>query len=1101
MPTLLLLLALPHALAETPSTTGYYRQPTLRGDTVVFVSEGDLWRGSLTGDGRATRLTSHPGYEYAPFLSPDGTSIAFVGSYDGAPAAYVMPTAGGLPQRLTWDGTRVNVVGWSRDGKVLVATDALAGMPAIQLTRLDPKTQTREIVPLAQAADGTYTAEGVLVFTRLPFQGSQTARYQGGTAQNLWRWDPSKPDGEAVPLTSDYAGTSKNPMAHNGKIYFLTDRDGTMNLWSMAEDGTGLAQLTRSVGWDIQSASLDGSASGARIAYRIGADIRVFDVATGSDTPVPLTLESDLDQTRERWIDHPHDWISAVDLSSDGEKIAITARGKIWVVPKTPGRIVSLTPESGVRWRNAQFSPDGKTVVGLSDASGEVELAELPADGSGTVTPLTTGGDVLRWDHVSSPDGSLIAHTDKNQRLWLYSRATGKSTLIATATYDIPGPMVFSPDGKTLAWVEIGENQLKQIHLLDVATVTRRVVTTARYESYSPAFSPDGHWLYFLSDRNFESSVGSPWGNYAPQPYFDHRTGIYALALQPDQVSPFKPFDELRAGPPPEEEEDEKDKKKGKKKQEPAEPLPAIVGEGLATRIWTVPVAPGNYDALSVNEGGLYWLSWEGSGEDVKPELRGLVVGNDPPEVKTLVAGIEGYALSRDGKRLLIQKDSTFHIVDAAISELDLAKSAVDLGGWTFALTPQEEWRQMFVESWRLERDYFYATNMHGVDWKAVLDRYLPLVDRVRTRGELSDAISQMVSQLSALHTFVYGGDARTGPEWVAGGELGARFSATPEGLRVDRILQGDPDLLDRRSPLQAPGLDVRVGDVIESVDHQAVRTERDLADSLRNKPGRQVLLGYRRDAIDARGKRTVVALQALVVPLDPGAMRDLRYLDWEIGRRSLVEEKGEGRIGYVHLRAMGKGDIAEWTRSYYPMFTRDGLIIDVRNNRGGNIDSWILGQLLRRPWFYWNQRVGESRSWNMQGAFRGPVVVLCDESTASDGEAFSEGVKRLGIGKLIGTRTWGGEIWLSSSNVLVDGGIATAAEFGVFGPEGDWLIEGHGVEPDQVVDNLPRATFLGGDAQLDAALAYLAEELKKNPVPPIVVPPLPVKTGVEPGK
>ena len=1114
--SILLLLPLPAALAApapaNEPNVGYYRQPSLRGDVLVFASEGDLWRGSVSG-GRATRLTSHPGAESAPFLSPDGSMIAFSANYEGVQAAYVMPTAGGLPTRLTWDGARVNVVGWSRDAKVLVATDAESTLPCTQLIRVDPVTGAREVLPLAQAADGTYTDSGVLVFTRLAFQGSQTARYKGGTAQKLWRWDPAHPDIEATPLAADFDGTSKNPMAYNGRIYFLTDRDGTMNLWSMAEDGSAPKQLTHSKGWDIQSATLDstssGGTAGARIAYRVGADIHVLDIAStgaeGADTLVPFTLDSDLDQTREHWISSPMDWASSIDLAPNGEALSITARGGVWVIPKTPGRVVSLTNAPGVRWRSAEFAPDGKSVIGLSDASGEVELTEVPADGSADPTGLSKDGAVLRVEVEPSPDGSLIAHTDKNQRLWLYSRATGISSFVTSSAIDIPSTPTFSADGKMLAWVEPGANTLRQIHLQDIATGVQTTVTTDRYDSWNPVFSPDGRWLYFLSDRNFVSSVDSPWGTYAPQPHFEHRAAIYALALQPDAISPFQPYDELR--PKPAEETDaepskadkkvkasktgKKDSKKDGKKdrkngKDPDSDLPAILVDGLASRIWPVPVAPGNHAALSVSDGALYWTTSEGSGETAGTTLNSLAIGNEPPEVKVVAAAIDSYQLSRDGSRLLIVKGGAPNIVDAAPAEADLSKAAVDLSGWSFAVDPREEWRQMFVEAWRLERDYFYATNMHGVDWSAVLARYQPLVARVRSRAELSDLIGQMVSQLSALHTFVYGGDMRTGPDWIGQATLGAALSPVAGGVRIDRIYQSDPDLLERRSPLQVPGVDVQAGDVIHTVDHREVTTENALASALRSRAGHPVLLGYTRGSTE---------MKALVRPLDGAADQDLRYLDWEIERRNRVEREGGGKIGYVHLRAMGAADINEWTRSYFPVFNREGLIIDVRHNRGGNIDSWILGQLLRRPWFYWSQRIGAAPSWNMQYAFRGPVVVLCDENTASDGEAFTEGIRRLGIGKVIGTRTWGGEIWLSSSNFLVDGGIATAAEYGVYGPEGAWLIEGHGVEPDEVVDNLPHATFNGSDKQLEAAMRYLQEELLRNPVQDVPRPALPDKS------
>ena len=389
----------------------------------------------------------------------------------------------------------------------------------------------------------------------------------------------------------------------------------------------------------------------------------------------------------------------------------------------------------------------------------------------------------------------------------------------------------------------------------------------------------------------------------------------------------------------------------------------------------------------------------------------------------------------------------------------------------------------MFVEAWRLERDYFYDRGMHGNDWPAILRQYQPLVDRVTDRDELSDLLAQMVSHLSALHTFVYGGELRRGRDPVSLASLGAALvrDSAGGGWRVAHVYRSDPDYPSQLSPLARPDVAVREGDVIQMIDGVATLGVASPAALLRNQAGRPVRLRVK--PAGAAASRDVI-----VTPIGDARAASLRYDDWEYSRRLAVDSAGHDSIGYVHLRAMGSGDVAQWFRDYYPVFNRQGLIVDVRHNRGGNIDSWILGRLLRKAWMFWQDRVGNPY-WNMQWAFRGHLVLLVDEWTASDGEAFSEGFRRLGLGRIIGTRTWGGEIWLSSDNVLVDRGIATAAESGVYGPEGAWLVEGHGVDPDTVVDDLPHATFGGGDAQLDAAIGYLRREIREHPVP---VPPAP---------
>jgi tricorn protease len=466
-----------------------------------------------------------------------------------------------------------------------------------------------------------------------------------------------------------------------------------------------------------------------------------------------------------------------------------------------------------------------------------------------------------------------------------------------------------------------------------------------------------------------------------------------------------------------------------------------------------------------------------------------LDIGNEEPKAKNFAEEIRSYELSLDGKKLVLRKKDDFYVEEASASAPAKLEKSIDLKNWTFALKPRDEWRQMFVEAWRLERDYFYDRKMHSLDWPAVLKKYLPIVERVTDRAELSDLIGDMVSELSALHINVVGGDHREGPDQIKMAYLGAVLAREESrgGWRVEHIYKTDPDYPNKLSPLARPGVNVKAGDVIEMINGVATLSVAHPQALLRNQAGKQVLLRVRSSSDDK-------ARDVIVKPLDAEDDADLRYSEWEYTRRQRVEELGRGELGYVHLRAMSRDDIAQWAREYYPVYNRKGLIVDVRHNGGGNIDSWILEKLMRKAWFYWQPRVG-APTWNMQYAFRGHMVVLCDEFTGSDGEAFSEGFKRLGLGKVIGKRTWGGEIWLSASNFLVDRGIATAAEIGVYGPEGQWLIEGHGVEPDIVVDNLPHATFKGEDAQLQKAIQHLQERIREEPVTIPAVPAYPDKS------
>jgi len=1082
-------LAVPSRSYAQQSTLGYYRFPAIAGDSIVFTAEGDLWRVPIAG-GTAQRLTSHPAEESHAAVSPDGRTVAFSASYEGPAEVYTLSLdTPAPPVRLTWEGGNATVVGWTPQGEVLYSTRRYSTLPNTQLARVNPKTRAVTLVPLAQASDGAYDGS-TLFFTRFPFQGSYTKRYHGGTAQSIWKFGGS---GEATSLTADYTGTSKTPMVWQGRVYFLSDRDGTINIWSMDASGKNLRQLTKhAVGFDVQSPAL----ANGRIVYQLGADLHVFDIAANRDAPLSIRLVSDFDQMRDRWVRTPGDWISTAHVSPNGDRVVFTARGQLFVVPAQQGRIVEATRDRKTRFREGRFFPDGKTLLSLSDKTGEVEFWRVPANGIGEPEQLTRDAKVLRWDGVPSPDGKHIAHWDKDQELWVYDVSTKAQTKLATSSTGDFQDIQWSPDSRWLAYSAPVENQVNVLYVYNSESHAITPVTTERYESYSPAWTPDGKWLYFLSKRTFTSLVPSPWGSRQPEPFFDKQTKIYQLALKAGERSPFQPEDELHVKPEPAKPEAGGGKPEavsGKPEAGSGKPDAVKVDidlDGIQTRLLEVPVPAGNYSDLATDGKRLYYVSSEPG--DNKRTLKTMAIDNKRGTAPdTFMEDVVGYELTLDGKKLMFRKGSDYFVVDAgakAPAAAELGKSQVSLRDWTFDLDPRDEWRQMFMDAWRLERDYFYDRGMNGVNWPAMRDRFLPLVDRVTDRAELNDILAQMVGELSALHIFVRGGDIRRGQDQVTHGSLGATFTRDEAagGFKVAHIYRTDPDNPPALSPLARQGVKVEEGDVIEAVNGIPALSSPDIGGLLRNEADRQVLLRVKPKG--GGGARDVI-----VVPVSVGRENALRYEEWEYTRRLQVETASKNRIGYVHLRAMGPGDMAQWAREFYPVFDREGLIIDVRHNNGGNIDSWLLEKLLRKAWFYWQPRVG-SPTWNMQYAFRGHIVVLTDENTASDGEAFAEGFRRLGLGKVIGTRTWGGEIWLSSSNFLVDRGIATAAEMGVFGPEGQWLIEGHGVDPDIVVDNLPHATYEGKDAQLEAALAELEAEIKAHPIPAPKTPAYPKK-------
>lgn len=1112
LPTLILAAGLCGAVTSAAALEPYLRYPAVRGDSVVFTAEGDLWRVARAG-GAAQRLTTHAAAETHAAISPDGRWVAFAGSYEGAQEAYVMPLAGGVPRRLTFENGSVTVLGWTAQGEVLVSTQSSVGPGAHRIVAaVMPATASRRVFPVADANDAVLDDAGkTLYFTRygLVLTNDNVRHYRGGAHAQLWCYDL---DGkaEARPVFPGDAANNKRPMWWQGRLYFVSDRAGTDNLWSAAAGDGAPRQLTTYKDWDVRNAALgDG-----RIVFQLGADLHVYDIAAGSATRLPVSLVSDFDQQRTRLIRSPLETLTNVQLSGKEERIVLTARGRVSIAGTGSQRRVEIAVPEGARARDAIFSADEKWVYAIVDTTGENEIWRFASDGSGHGEQLTRDGNNHRWALYPSPDGRWLGHTDKKGRFWLLDLATKHNTLIddaGKAGIDQHDNVVWSPDSRNIAFVRSASDaQREQIGMVNLATKDVAFVTSDRYTSADPAFSPDGRWLYFLSARHFKLDNGSPWGDRNMGPVFNKRTGIFALALQPGNRFPFKPDDELsRAAVKPAESPEEsaaekalekaasKDKeardKDGRQAKEarPAPPpkpeLPAVAYAGLAQRLFEVPLAPGNYRKLAVDDKRLYFLDEEGA--DGKAALKTLAIARTEPKPETFASSVRDFDLAADRKHLYYRtaggNPGEMLIVETgAKAPPDLSKGRVKVDDWSIVSNPRQEWKQMFNDAWRMHRDFLYDVRMRGVNWAGVRDKYAPLVERVTDRAELNDILGMMVAEVGALHSQVAPGDIRkSAPEGMPAG-LGAVLTRTATGYRVDRVYRSESELPSLRAPLAQADVDVREGDVITAVNGKSVLEARDISDLLLNQADRQVLLQVQ----PARGKPRA----AIVIPVSMARQAALQYSDWEQGRAEQVERASDGRIGYLHLRAMGADDIAAFARDFYANVNRDGLVIDVRRNRGGNIDSWIIEKLLRKAWAFWSTPVGQT-SPNMQNTFRGHLVVLVDELTYSDGETFAAGVKALGLGPLVGKRTAGAGVWLSDRNRLADNGMVRVAETGQFDSDkGVWLIEGVGVVPDVEVDNLPNATFNGQDRQLETALALLKKKIAEVPVKRYQAQPIP---------
>lgn len=1043
------------AFAQNPA---YFRQPSLSGQSLVFASEGDLWVADLQG-GEARRLTSHQGEEGWPVVSPDGKTVAFSAEYQGGEDVYIMPLVGGTPKRISWLEGRP--VAWTPDGHVVVRTRVRSGLPQFRLVTVNTSDLKVTEVPLAEAAEGAYSPDGTLVFSRLPRQGSNSRFYKGGTAPKLWSFKAG--DAEARPLTSDYPGSSRQPIIlADGRVYFLSDRKDAMNIWSMLPNGSDLRQHTSFKDFDLQELA----GSGQTLVFRMRADLYRLRVPDGQPEKIDLLVRSDNEQSLVEFETKPMDRLSHSAISHNGKQVALVSRGELFVAPAGAGRLVHLDPNSGVRYREAVFGPDSSMLYALSDASGEVEWWQVPVNGVGKAKQITDGPAILRENGLVSPDGKRLAHTNYNDGLWIVELKTGKTTRISDRASSTPA---WSPDSRYLVFPKGVSANLDALFVYDTKDASTKQVTPGRFNDSRPAFSAKGDWLFFVSSRHWDSDVNSPWGERAPQPHSGKPEGIFAIPLRQNARWPFTPDNELLAMTP-------KDSSK----------ITDPMRFDLVGHLRETPVKPGNFGAFLLGKDRLFYV-------DKEDELYSLELKAEAEPVK-ITSKVSSVDLSSNRETLLIYKTKgskkLYTLKADAGKDAELDKAEVELKDWRFAVDKRAEWNQIYADAWRLHRDYFWDPNMHGVDWESMRRKYEPLLDRVGSRAELSDLQGMLVSELSLLHSNAGGGDTRGPSVKVEVGQLGAVFEKDSKagGFRVVKRFEGHPDLPDTWSPLQRPDVRIEEGDLILAVNGRSLADVAQLESMLIDAADKSVLLLV-------KDKTTGRERSVLVKAASADEAYDLRYEDWERSRLAMVDSLSKRDIGYLHIQTMGKDDIGRFTRDFYNQLGKKGMIIDVRHNFGGNIDSWVLGQLMRRAWAYFaprNMPADESFP-NMQESFNGPLVVLVDHWTASDGEAFADGFTRLGLGHTIGTRTWGGEVWLSSSNRQVDGGIARASEMGVFGLDGKWLIEGWGFVPAQEVDNLPHATYEGKDAQLEAAVKHLQDQLSQKPATVPMRPAYPV--------
>ncbi len=1060
---------------DVAAKAGYYRAPAIHNDTLVFTAEGDLWLAEIKSgqlkSSVAQRLTTHPAEEIDASISPDGQWIAFTADYEGATEVYVIPRTGGVAKRLSYENATVAVQGWTVKGEVIYSSNSRQGPPGSWgLVTIDPNTLESQQLPLTDAIEGVVDAQGDYVyFVRFGLQVStdNVRAYRGGAQGKLWRYQLGSNE-EATQLAIDHPGSIREPMIADGQLYFISDASGTDNIWSMPASGGQAQQVTAFEHWEVRSAQLHAN----QIVFQHGPDIKLLNTADGQIQTLQLNLVSDLPNLREHWDNNPLKLLTSANMAPNTEQVVLTARGRVAIAGNKQLRLVEVNTGTESRTRAAILSDDGKWVYAINDSSGEHEIWRYAADGSDNAKQITDDGEVFRWGLYPSPDGQWLAHDDKAGRLFLLNLNTGKNRKIIDDNMGLNSyrDVVWSPDSAYLAITRNHVDDLRsRIQLYGIDKGKTEVLTSDKYESYSPAFSVDGDWLYFLSDRNFIPSPGSPWGDRNTGNQFDRRTEVYAYALNEQALFPFQAVTELSTKKTDKSADQDKPAEQAKKTD--------VQWSGLKDRLWQVPVPAGNYFKMLINEQFIF-LADVASGPDTKPEIKSLKLAFEAT-LKPFTNEVEDFQLSQDGQNMLVRKagadNANMFIVPAVEAFPAEAKDAqLVTQTWQLLLKPQQEWQQIFYDTWLMHRDSLFDANMRGLDWEQVREKYHVLLDRVTDRYELNDVLAQMTGELNSLHSQVRGGDVPTDTESPKAATLGAHLVQAESGVLIQTIYQHDPELPAMASPLALASVDARDGDVIVKVNGVATATVADVGRQLRNQAGKQVLLELK------RGKNTH---QTLVQPVSSRDDVRLRYQHWVSGKKTAVEQN-HNDIGYLHLYAMGSGDFADFTREFYALYEKPALIIDVRRNRGGNVDSLILEKLLRRNWMYWQAPRGQANA-NMQQSFGGHLVVLADQFTYSDGETFTAGVKAMGLGTVIGKQTAGAGVWLSGRNRVSDNGIARVAEYPVFDVNGNWVVEGRGVSPDIEVNNLPHATFMGEDAQLDAALKYLQQKLVDEPIKP----------------
>jgi tricorn protease len=1047
--------------------SAFLRRPDIHGDRVVFTAEGDLWLGSVT-DGSAMRLTSHPGLERSAHFSPDGSQIAFTAQYDGGVDVYVMPVTGGEPTRLTYDPAGALVLGWTPDGQnVLFRSRRDNPERANRLFLVPVRGGQPKLLPVPQGELASFNSDGKrLAYVPVSAEWQHWFHYRGGEADKIWLTDIST---KTFKQLTHFAGVDTTPVWFGNQIYFISERDGIANLFKLDPNSEKVTAATHYADYECRYPATDGK----RIVYQHGAGIAVYDPANGQSHDLAFKLDTDRLHARDRRLPLAPQVVDAT-IGPTGKRLLVEARGQILSVPVENGasRVQDSLP--GTRSQHPAWSADGKQVAFISDRSGEEELWIEPSYGPGEPRQLTRDHKGPLNDPVWSPDGKWIAVSDLEMRLLLVDASTGEVTQVEQADRDGSynetfGTYCFSPDSKLIAYSSMMPTWSRAIFLYDIASKRKIQITTAEMNSTAPAFDSTGKYLLFASDRDIKP-LADGISNYFSYP---DPTKISMVTLSADTPSPFILSNE-------EEGVTAKPEAKAGAKAGPADL------DGIAERIIDIPMAPDHYAKLAMVDNRIIALAQSGD-----PGGTSTLVAFDikSKSTTTLAAGVSGFEVSADNKKLLIHAGAGYQVVDAMTGPVTPASGRVDLSNQTVEIHPVKEWTQIFNETWRLARDLFYDPGMHGLNWPAIKQKYEAQLPAVGDRSDLNQILGDMIAELNIGHAYVNGGDTGEVIRPVPMGFLGADLEPVPgsAAYKIVKIFPSDGFDLDARSPLLAPGLNVHVGDYIVAIGGHPVSTDQDIHALLVGTANQTLSISVNTKPSQDGARQIFIKPMATEVKA--------RYFDWAAGRADYVAKHGGANLGYVHIPDMSDGGLTEWAKHYPAQcLLKDGIVFDVRNNGGGYVSGYFLGQMVEKPFAWSKPRYGASWTrWNTGTV--GYEVTLCNEESGSDAEAFADGFQRLKLGPVVGMPTWGGEVGSGNGYRLLDGGVLNIPNYGMYSPDGKWVIEGTGAEPDIVVPEDPVAVMAGRDPQLDRAIAYLKAEIAKRPIYHPNPPPFPVKS------